>query len=157
MKNLLIAFVACFLHIAAIAQSKIEKDLQGTWKMTEMNMGGIFVNATTKEVKLSKEVESKITPEMRKSFNANKQVVLDKIAKSRVSFAGKKVNYSIDGVEKAGTYTVKPQGDAYILTVTGTDGSQGTMQLAIKEGKLRIVNNDDKGKAEMIFTKITVK
>jgi len=157
MKNLLIAFVACCLQVAAVAQTKIEKDLQGTWKMTEMNMGGIFVNATTKEVKLSKEVESKITPEMRKSFNANKQLVLDKIVKSRVSFAGKKVNYSIDGVEKAGTYIVKSQGDAYLLTVTGTDGSQGTMQLAIKDGKLRIVNNDDKGKAEMVFTKIAAK
>ena len=123
MKNLLLAFVACCLHVAAVAQTKIEKDLQGTWKMTEMNMGGMFANATTKEIKFSKELESKLTKEQRAAFTANKQVFLDKIGQSRVSFIGKKVNYAIAGVVKAGTYTIKPQADAYILTVTGTDGS----------------------------------
>jgi hypothetical protein len=156
MKNLFIA-ITFLLTSYTFAQSKIEKDLQGLWKMTEMNVGGILANATTKEIKFTKELENKLTADQRAAFNANKQVFLDKISGSRITFVDKKVNYAIAGVEKAGTYTIKPQADAYTLTINGSDGSKDTMVIAIRDGKLRIVNSDDSTKAEMVFAKIVIK
>ena len=157
MKNVLVAFVACFVSIVAVAQSKIEKDLQGTWKMTEMNVGGTFANATTKEIKFSKEIESQLTPEKRAAFNTNKQAFLDKIGESRMSFSDRKINYVIGDIIKDGTYTIKPQADAYVLTVTGSDGSNDVMIIGIKNGKLHIVESDDKNRGEMVFSKIVIK
>jgi hypothetical protein len=140
MRNFIFTIVTFCISSSAFAQSKIEKDLQGLWKMTEMNVGGI-----------------KLTADQRAAFNANKQAFLDKINGSRVTFVDKKVNYNIAGVEKAGTYTIKPQADAYILTINGSDGSKDTMVIAIRDGKLRIVNSDDSTRAEMVFSKIVIK
>ena len=53
MKNILVALVVCCFQVAAVAQSKIEKQLQGTWKMTEMNVSGLYANAETKEIAFS--------------------------------------------------------------------------------------------------------
>ena len=157
MKNLLIAFVVCCFQVAAVAQSKIEKQLQGTWKMTEMNVSGLYANAETKEITLSKELDSQLTPEKRAAFNANKQAILDNIGASRVSFSNNKISYAINGGEKQGTYTVKPQADAYVLDITDTDGGKDTLIIGIKNGKLHIVKSDDSNSAELIFTKIVIK
>ena len=157
MRNFIFTIVTFCISSSAFAQSKIEKDLQGLWKMTEMNVGGILANATTKEIKFTKELESKLTADQRAAFNANKQAFLDKISGSRVTFVDKKINYAIAGVEKSGTYTIKPQADAYILTINGSDGSKDTMVIAIRDGKLRIVNSDDSTQAEMVFAKIVIK
>jgi hypothetical protein len=158
MKNLFIAIVTFCISSSAFAQSTIEKDLQGLWKMSEMNVGGILANATTKEIKFTKELENKLTVEKRAAFNANKQAFLDKISGSRITFVGKKVNYSIVGTEKSGSYTLTPYAGAYILTVTedGDVSVRETMVIAIVNDELHMVNNDDKDKAEMIFKKIVI-
>jgi len=157
MKNLLLAFIFCCIHIAAVAQTKIEKQLQGTWKMTEMNVGGVYANAVTQEITLSKELESQLTPEKRAVFNNNKQAVLDNISASRVVFTGNIISYTITGSDNKGTYTVKPQTDGYILEITDGNGGKDSLAIAIKEGKLWILKIDDVNQAELIFTKVVVK
>jgi hypothetical protein len=158
MRNFIFTIVTLCLTSSAFAQSTIEKDLEGLWKMTEMNVGGILANATTKEIKFTKELESELTAEKRAAFNANKQAFLDKISSSRITFVDKKVNYSIVGTEKSGSYTLTPYAGAYILTVTedGGESVKETMVIAIVNDKLHMVNNDDEDKAEMIFKKIVI-
>lgn len=157
MKNLLLAFVMCCIQVAVVAQSKIEKELQGTWKMTAMNVGGVYANAVTKEITLSKELESQLTPEKRAVFNNNKQAVLDNISASRVVFTGNTISYTITGSDNKGAYTVKPQTDGYILEITDGNGGKDSLAIAIKEGKLWILKIDDVNQAELIFTKIVSK
>jgi len=157
MKNILVALVVCCFQVAAVAQSKIEKQLQGTWKMTEMNVGGVYANAVTQQITMSKELESQLTPEKRAVFNTNKQAVLDNIGASRVMFNGNKISYTITGSDNEGTYIVKPQTDGYILDITDGNGSKDSLAIAIKDGKLWILKIDDVNHAELVFTKLAVK
>jgi len=153
MKNIVYLFIACFTIATASAQSQIDKDMQGVWKLYEMTVNGTTIGVAANTITFSKEQEAALTPQQREGINAKKGEVIDKLKGSKITVAGIAIELLIADMNKKGTYSTKPYSDAHILTITYEDGTTDDMAVFIKDKKLHITKSDDANRDEMVFAK----
>ena len=152
MKKTVYVFIAFLLSGIAFAQSQMDKDFQGYWKLNEISAGGVRINLAKSTVSFSKERESKMTPQEKNNIQAKKAQVIASLSKSHITVSVNNVDFVIGDMSKKGVFVIDKHADAYKLNVAYEDGSTDNMIIYIKDKKLHITKSDDVDRDEMIFT-----
>lgn len=153
MKNVLYLFITCFITTVSFAQTQIDKDFQGYWKLSELSAGGVRINIDKSTVIFSKERESKMTAEQKANAEAKKGEVIKKLSESHVLVSAKNIDIVLGDIKRNGVFKIEKYIDAYKLSIGYEDGTADEMIMYIKNKKLYLTKSDDVDRDEMIFTK----
>ena len=155
MKNLIYLCLAiCMFTSIAAAQKVTEKDLQGTWKMTNFVAGGLIVDVPANTVTLQPELASQLTPEQKKQFDEGTSLAMEMFKESYAYIEGKTIKQTMGGKEQAGTFTIKEQDGNQYLVLTENEGSPSEdILVSIKDKKLYLTQGSADDKAEFVYVK----
>ncbi|MDV6168790.1 hypothetical protein R1T16_10160 [Flavobacterium sp. DG1-102-2] len=153
MKKLIYLFVALCAFTAASAQKISDKDLQGNWKLTSVNMSGITIDLVTGAVVIPEEQKAQLTPDVAAQLDAGMKQAAEQLKNSSASFTGNTVKQNMAGKEKTGTYTLKEEGTNQIMSATWSDASTSDTTVWIKEKKLHISKSGQGQTLELVFVK----
>lgn len=155
MKNLIYMCFAIFMFTSiATAQKVTEKDLQGTWKMTNFTAGGIIVDVPLNKISLQPEVESQLTPEQKKQFNDEMSLAMEMFKDSYAYIDGANLRQTMGGQEQKGTFTLKElNGKQYIVLNNGEGAPSEDIMVTIKDKKLYLTQGAENEKAEFVYIK----
>lgn len=130
--------ITCFVTTASIAQkSKIQDDIQGTWKLSEILEGGARVNLEKSELALSKSLKGKATVEQRKDLESRKAPTLKTMKTVSLVIKGNTLQYTVKKQVHKGTFTLEPySGFYYLMTTKYTDGGTANLYIFVKNKKL---------------------
>lgn len=153
MKKLIYLFVALCVCTVASAQKISDKDLQGNWKLTGLNLNGITLDLVSGSVIIPEEQKAQLTPEMTAQINDGMKQAVEQLKNSTANFTGNAVKQNIGGKEKTGTYTLKEDGTNQIMTSTWSDATTSETAVWIKEKKLHLSKSGQGQTAEFVFVK----
>jgi hypothetical protein len=154
MKKLLYLGLACFcFSTAALAQKISRNDLQGNWKLTFLNAGGIMVNPDTQEVTIAKELESQLAPEVLEQIKGSMSASMDALQSAYLAFDKDRVTQSMAGESDGGTFTItENEGQQYMQTKYD-DGTLDEALFYIKDNLLHVIVMDEGQETEMTYTR----
>jgi hypothetical protein len=153
MKKIFLLCLFVFISAAASAQKVTEKDLQGNWKMTAFNAGGINVDVATEKITLSKEMEGKVTPQQQQQMQAQMAQAMTIFKTSSVSVAGNSFNQTMGQQQQKGTFTLKEKEGKQYLMLTQENGTVEELNVAISGKMLHIGQGDATKGATFVYIK----
>lgn len=154
MKKLIYVCLAmCFFTTIASAQKLTQKDLQGTWKMTAFNAGGLNVDVITEKVTLSPEVEAQMTPETKQQMQAGMQQAMEVFKASFAYVEGNNLRQTMGGQEQKGTFTIKDQDGKQYLVLTQPEGITEDILVSMKDKKLYLSQGAGDDAAQFVYAK----
>lgn len=155
MKKLIYMCLAvCMFTSIATAQKVTQKDLQGTWKMTNFIGGGLIVDVPLNKISLNPEIESQLTPEQKKQFNDEMSLAMEMFKESYTYIDGNNMRQTMGGKEQKGTFTIKEQGGKQYLVLSEGEGAPAEdIHVSVKDKKLYLTQGEENEKVEFVYMK----
>lgn len=135
MKNIILTLTCFLLALPAFSQKLTQKDLQGKWVLVTYSTINASLDVTTGKATVTDTGKS-LGPEFGQRIIADMESYAENLKIATLEISGNHFEQVVYDVVKAGPFTIEDKEPNQILNAAFDDGTNASMMVGMKEGKL---------------------